>query len=138
MSNFPFDVSGDERLRQYKEYLARQKESEYYEIKILGGLLKVTPKGVPGKLLLELEQETGEVCLYRHRDEELTKKFKGRRVSKDWVRKFLSANVELSKRLTSEHASSQKAERHREYAAYTFDGAHCRSCGKPLAVCICR
>lgn len=139
----------DEKLFEYQKYLMQHDAALEYDIKVQGGLLKITPKGYPGKLLLELEQETlkfegmeigyyGEVCLYRHRDPDLTTQYKGEHISKEWVLEFLTSNIQLTRELAEQHSNSPHEESHSESVPYFNDGSHCRSCGKLLEVCICK
>jgi len=99
MSGPTYDEQWDRKLILMKDRLTKQPCSRFFDIRVVGGLVKITPRGVPGKLLLELEQETimldeaevyGDVCLYRHRSAELTERYKGRRIHTEWVLQFLA------------------------------------------------
>lgn len=65
-----------------------------------GRLLKLSPAGIPSRLLLEVELRNG-LRLYRHRDTELTNQYKGRRITPKWVLDFIIANSELARQLSS-------------------------------------
>ena len=51
---------------------------------------------------------------------------------------FSPEAIELARELAEQHLNSPQEERHSERAPYYYDGAHCRSCGKLLDVCICK
>jgi hypothetical protein len=60
-----------------------------------GRLLKIFPSGVPTCLLLEVEFSNG-LRLYSHREPALTREFKGRTVTAEWVLAFMAANKDLA------------------------------------------
>ena len=64
-----------------------------------GQLLKLCPKNVKTKVLLEIERGN---ILYRHRNNELTTKHKGRQVNIDWIIGFIKNNKSLAKDLIQE------------------------------------
>lgn len=74
-----------------------------------GRLLKISPKDVPSWPLLEVELN-GYLRLYKHRDSELTRQYKGRRLTADWVLKFISANTTLAAEISANRAKSLPAE----------------------------
>jgi len=60
-----------------------------------GRLVKICPSDVPNYPLLEIELN-GYLRLYKHRDSDLTRHYKGRRVTVEWVKQFISANAPLA------------------------------------------
>lgn len=72
-----------------------------------GRLLKIYPAGVPSRLILVIEYQDG-LRLYRHRSQDLTSEFKGRKVTEEWVVGFISANEGLAREIVAEVASSSR------------------------------
>lgn len=143
-----YDRQEDKKLKEFLQSLLTESVSKNYSMQVVGGLLKITPKDVLSKVFLELEQETivldednmvyGDIQLYRHKDVEVSKKFRGRKISKKWVLGFLSYNSNEAIKLTKERKDNPPKERHREFESYNIDGSHCRACGRELRVCICK
>lgn len=57
-----------------------------------GRLLKLCPVGVKTRVLLELDFWGRSARIYRHRDYELTQKYRGRAVGFEWITGFILAN----------------------------------------------
>lgn len=80
-----------------------------------GRLLKICPKGVRTRVLLEVEaswsgldpRPWNHYKLYRHRTSELTDKYKGRLISTEWVIEFIRNNKSLAAKIASTHQESE-------------------------------
>jgi hypothetical protein len=64
-----------------------------------GRLLKICPKDVRTKVLLEIEAGNR---IYRHRNYKLTEKYKGRTIGLDWITGFIQDNKNLAESLIKE------------------------------------
>lgn len=95
---------GEDALDKLKLNLESKAESYGFELRIIGGLLKFTPISVHTHVFLELEEEqfSGTTRIYKHRNYELTVKWKGRAVSQEWVEKFIQHNSDEARRITSQ------------------------------------
>lgn len=143
-----YDTKEDKKLNFLLKQLLADPASKAYLINVVGGLLKVSPKGVPSKILLELEQESitldderivyGDICLYKHKDKNLSMEYKGRKISNKWVLSFLSHNCNEAMSLTNHFNDNPAPKRHYGIENYNIDGSHCRLCGKKLLVCKCK
>ena len=105
---------GTTALSNLKAILEIKAQSCGFEIRLIGGLLKFTPKGVYSKVFLELEQPEFRpyAVIYNHRTHELTQMHKGKRVTKDWISRFLEynskeANDEIEKKGSLDPKKSQ-------------------------------
>jgi hypothetical protein len=76
-----------------------------------GRLLKLIPRGVPTRPLLEIELDGATPRIYKHRESDLTARFKGRAVTATWVAGFISANSALAHELLSNHAVPRTPQR---------------------------
>lgn len=86
----------------------------FIEVRLIGGLLKFTPRGVYTKLLLVLEQPDFQdaVVINLHRTSKLTSEHKGKAVSTSWVLGFLEHNSsEAKEAVRSEETHQQEAEK---------------------------
>ena len=72
-----------------------------------GALLKVCPRGVRTRVLLEIELSGYEIKLYKHRNFELTAKYKGRAVTNDWLVRFIRHNQNLANEIIAEYGKSK-------------------------------
>ncbi len=80
-----------------KDNLKKIAEDNYIEVIDIDGMLRFTPKRLHTHILLEI-QPTGLddiFILLRHRDDKLTKKYKGRNVTREWVYAFLYTSAPL-------------------------------------------
>jgi hypothetical protein len=66
-----------------------------------GRLLKLHPKGVPSRQLLEIELDQT-LRIYKHRELGLTEQFKGRSVTVRWVLGFIAANAVLARQVSQD------------------------------------
>ena len=57
-----------------------------------------------------LEIEKGNI-LYRHRNNQLTKEFKGRKVSLDWILNFIKQNSALAKNIIAEEKNKPEIDK---------------------------
>lgn len=62
-----------------------------------GRLLKICPKGVRSRVLIEIEAGSGGYLIYKHRTSELTARYKGRKISSDWLVDFVKHNQAFAK-----------------------------------------
>lgn len=71
--------------------------------------LSIHPSGVRSKTLLELEKprKGSGFIISQHKNTELTNEFRGKRVSAEWVKKFIEYNNELSAELSKESSYSE-------------------------------
>ena len=125
-----------------------------FDIRLIGELLKFTPKKVYTHLMLELEEVNKEVytqldeqpsfqnyiVIYQHRNSELTTKYKGKTVSKKWVLGFLQTHAIEAKKISENYDPPPK----REIVDYSKIAVRayihrevCNACGKPIDFCIC-
>lgn len=72
-----------------------------------GRLLKICPKGVRTRVLLEIEAGWGGYKLYRHRSSELTERYKGRQITPDWIIGFLRNNASLAAEIAADNPSPE-------------------------------
>jgi hypothetical protein len=90
-------------LQQLFETLREYSLGRGIETRLVADLLKFNPIGVRTRILLELgEYRDGNVYIYRHRDPELTERFRKRHVSEAWVRGFIDHNQALARQVTAE------------------------------------
>jgi hypothetical protein len=106
------------------------------EVRLSGGRLKFTPRGVYRRVLLELELRAFQdaVVIYRHRTSELTYKYKGKAVSTPWVLSFLEQYSSEAKEAIEQHQSeeSQQQEAELERASVARPPpprVKCKGCG---------
>lgn len=97
-------------LISLKNAIGKEAEKLGFEIRLLGGLLKFTPTGLYSKVYLELEQSgfTEKISIYKHRNHELTKAHKGKKITKKWVISFLQHNSSEAKRQILEKEANEK------------------------------
>lgn len=84
------------------------------EIRLVGGLLKFTPRGVYTRVLLVLEQASFRdvVVINLHRTSKLTSEHKGKIISANWVLGFLEQNSsEAKEAIRKEESRQQEAEK---------------------------
>lgn len=72
-----------------------------------GRLLKICPKGVRTRVLLEIEATWGGYKLYRHRSSDLTEKYKGRQITRDWVIAFLKNNAVVAAEIGADNSPAE-------------------------------
>lgn len=109
-----------------------------FEIRLLGGLLKFTPKNVYTKVFLEIEQSSAfqvDFIIYKHRTYELTKKYKGRQISKEWVLKFLENNAVEAGELVEENKNNPPKIRKPNYITGYEKIKVCWKCGSDSCTC---
>jgi hypothetical protein len=77
-----------------------------------GRLLKVCPVGVKTRVLLEIDNVSkfGKYKLFSHRTEELTREFRGRYVSVDWIIQFIKINEAVAKSISAKAKASAEFE----------------------------
>lgn len=73
-----------------------------------GRLLKLCPTGLRTDVLIEIELHNFKPRIYHHRTNELTRLYRGRTVSQEWLRKFIAHNRELAQGLV-EHSNANAA-----------------------------
>ncbi len=67
-----------------------------YDAMMIGGLLKIYPRGTKGRAMLGLSGKNGVIIVDTHRTDDLTRRYKGRIVTKKWVIGFLEANRDVA------------------------------------------
>lgn len=77
-----------------------------------GRLLKLCPKGVKSRVLLEIESNHSDYKLYKHRNLALTNKYKGRIVTEEWIINFIKHNKSVAEEiLASQTENAREPER---------------------------
>lgn len=77
-------------------------------------LLKIWPKHVRTKVLLECSLEDGKVCLYRLRTNDVTHKYRGRQISVGWIIKLMKSCSALAAKYTEEAVRKLEVKRANE------------------------
>jgi hypothetical protein len=127
----------EDLLKKLKAEIEDRASECSIEVRLCGGLLKFTPRGVCRRVLLELEQRAFEefqdaVVINSHGTSELTSKYKGKAVSTLWVLSFLEQYSSEAKEAIEQHQSeeSQQQEAEREKAsAARPPRVKCKGCG---------
>lgn len=96
-----------------------------------GRLLKLSRMNDKKCVLLEIELNNG-LKLYKHRTEVLTRKYKGRSVSLEWIKGFINANKDTSILLDTKNPNQLEEKDLRDIYKQTFntvDTIFCKQCG---------
>ena len=121
-------------LVELAEYLEASNVSEFYSIKVVGGLLKVCPRDVHTNVLLEIDESCPDpdnmfwilnaeyfvpkLRIYKHRTPALTKEFKRRVITPQWVCDFMKEHASQSRALTESRRLSPLPERTPNFGIY--------------------
>lgn len=68
-----------------------------------GRLLKLCPKGIKTRVLLELDVWRNSARIHKHRDYELTEEYRGQSVSLEWITGFIRANRAMAEEIILEY-----------------------------------
>lgn len=95
-------------LAKLKREIENEAKKCSIEVRLLGGLLKLTPLGLYTKVLLELMQPDFKnyLVIYKHRNSQLTSEHKGKAVSTKWVLGFLKHHSSEAQDLIKQHETS--------------------------------
>ena len=70
-------------------------------------LLKISPRGVRNRSLLQVTSEGGRFIMHAHRSSNLTGIYQGRTIDEKWIRGFIKQNQSLAQTMITERASKE-------------------------------
>ena len=73
-------------------------------------LLKIAPKGLRTRVLLEIDFQWRQMRIYRHRTQDLTDKHRGDSVSIGWIVGFIEANTKYAEHLATASTADHSEE----------------------------